>query len=94
MARSKAEIEAERKREKLRELRRGPDLEQFLEGRKRKFTSYAHGASMYSMNYYSFITLVKKAGANIQIKKKVVVDLDVLEKYIEEQCREDGEEDV
>lgn len=63
MARSKAEIEAERKREKLRELRRGPNLEQFLEGRKRKFTSYAQGASMYSMNYYSFVTLVKKAGA-------------------------------
>ena len=94
MARSKAEIEAEKKREKLRELRIGPDLEHFLEGRKRKFTSYARGASMYSMNYYSFITLVKKAGANIQIKKKVVVDLDILEKYIEEQCREDGEEDV
>ena len=49
---------------------------------------------MYSMNYYSFITLAKKAGANIQIKKKVVVDLDVLEKYIEEQCREDSEENV
>ncbi len=63
MARSKAEIEAERKREKLQELRRGPNLEQFLEGRKRKFTSYAQGASMYSMNYYSFVTLVKKAGA-------------------------------
>ena len=94
MTRSKAEIQAEKKRERLRELRRGPDLEQFLEGRKRKFTSYAQGASLYSMNYYSFITLVKKAGANIQIKKKVVVDLDVLEKYIEEQCREEGEEDV
>lgn len=94
MARSKAEIQAEKKRERLRELRRGPDLEQFLEGRKRKFTSYAQGASLYSMNYYSFITLVKKAGANVQIKKKVVVDLDVLEKYIEEQCREEGEEDV
>ena len=49
---------------------------------------------MYSMNYYSFITLAKKAGTNFQIKKKVVVDLDVLEKYIEEQCREDGEDDV
>ena len=33
MARSKAEIEAEKKKERLRELRRGPDLERFLEGR-------------------------------------------------------------
>ena len=81
MARSKAEIEAEKKKERLRELRRGPDLERFLEGRKRKFITYAQGASMYSMNYYSFITLAKKAGANIQIKKKVVVDLDVLAEF-------------
>ena len=51
MARSKAEIEAEKKKERLRELRRGPDLERFLEGRKRKFITYAQGASMYSMNY-------------------------------------------
>lgn len=94
MARSKEEIEAAKRREKIRELRRGPDLEHFLEGKKRKFTTYAQGASMYSMNYYSFITLAKKAGANFQIKKKVVVDLDVLEKYIEEQCREDVEDDV
>ena len=94
MAKSKAEIEAEKKRERIRDLRRGPDLDQYLQGRKRKFTTYALGASMYSMNYYSFITLAKKAGANIQIKKKVVVDLDVLEKYIEEQFREDSEENV
>ena len=30
MAKSKAEIEAEKKRERIRELRRGPDLEQYL----------------------------------------------------------------
>ncbi len=53
----KEEIEERRKKEKIRQLRKGPDLEQFLEGRKRKFTTYAQGASLYSMNYYSFITL-------------------------------------
>jgi len=46
------------------------------------------------MNYYSFVNLAKAAGANIQIKKKVIVDLDILEKYIEEQCREEGIENV
>ena len=94
MARSKEEIEAAKRREKIRELRRGPDLEHFLEGKKRKFKTYAQGASMYSMNYYSFVNLAKEAGANIQIKKKVIVDLDILEKYIEEQCREEGTENV
>ena len=70
MARSKAEIEAEKKKERLRELRRGPDLEQFLEGRKRKFTTYAQGASMYSMNYYSFITLQRKQGQIFRSRKR------------------------
>lgn len=65
-----------------------------VEGKKRKFTTYARGASLYSMNYYSFVNLAKEAGANIQIKKKVIVDLDILEKYIEEQCREEGTENV
>ena len=40
MARSKEEIEAAKRREKIRELRRGPDLEHFLEGKKRKFKTY------------------------------------------------------
>jgi len=70
MARSKAEIEAEKKKERLRELRRGPDLERFLEGRKRKFVTYAQGASMYSMNYYSFITLAKKQGQIFRSRKR------------------------
>lgn len=87
MGKKKEEIEAEKKREIVRQLRKGPDLEQYVEGKKRKFTTYARGASLYSMNYYSFVNLAKEAGANIQIKKKVIVDLDILEKYIEEQCR-------
>ena len=45
------------------------------------------------MNYYAFVKLAKQAGANIRIKKKVVVDLDMVEKYVEENC-EGGDEDV
>lgn len=94
MTKNREEIEKKKKRESIRELRKGPDLEQYLIGRKRKFTTYALGARMYSMNYYSFVVLVKKAEANIQIKKKVVVDLDILEKYLENHNGEDGKEDV
>lgn len=53
MGKKKEEIEAEKKREIVRQLRKGPDLEQYVEGKKRKFTTYARGASLYSMNYYS-----------------------------------------
>ena len=61
--RTKEEIAAEKEKEKLRALRRGPDLDRFLEGKKRTFVSYAQGARIYSMNYYPFVTLAKTAGA-------------------------------
>ena len=51
--RSKEEQEEERKKELLRTLRRGPDLDRFIDEQKRNFVSYAQGARMYSMNYYS-----------------------------------------
>ena len=72
------------KRDLVRELRKGPDLDKYLEGRKKRYTTYGLGAGMYSLNYYSFVKLCKEAGANIQIKKKVVVDLDILDAYLEE----------
>ena len=81
--RTKEEIAAEKEKEKLRALRRGPDLDRFLEGKKRTFVSYAEGARIYSMNYYSFVTLAKAAKANIRIKKNVVIDLDAIEEYLE-----------
>ncbi len=86
MARKKEIDEAERKKELLRKLRKGPDLDKYVDDKKRRYTSYAGGARIYSMSYYTFIKLAKEAGANVKIKKNVVVDLDVLEKYIEENC--------
>ena len=88
--RTKEEIAAEKEKEKLRALRRGPDLERFLEGKKRTFVSYAQGARIYSMNYYAFVTLAKAAGANIRIKKNVVIDLDIIEEYLETKCMEEN----
>jgi len=86
MARKKEIDEAERKKELLRKLRKGPDLDKYVDDKKRRYTSYVGGARIYSMSYYTFIKLAKEAGANVKIKKNVVVDLDVLEKYIEENC--------
>lgn len=86
MARKKELDGAERKKELLRKLRKGPDLDKCVDTKKRRYTSYAGGARIYSMSYYTFIKLAKEAGANVKIKKNVVVDLDVLEKYIEVNC--------
>ena len=94
MAMSKEEREARKRKAVLNELRKGPDLEKYLEGRRRKYTTYARGAKLYSMHYYAFVNLAKEAGANIRIKKKVVIDLDILERYIGEHGKEEGERDV
>lgn len=75
-----------KKKELLRTLRRGPDLDRFIDEQKRTFVSYAQGARMYSMNYYSFVKLAKEAGANIRIKKNVVIDLELIEKFLENNC--------
>ncbi len=72
---------------------RGPDLDIYLEGREKRYTTYALGARMYSLNYYSFVKLAKKAGANIQIKKNVIVDLDILEAYLAAHTGEQGGDD-
>ena len=37
----------------VRKLRKGPDLDKYLEGKKKRYTTYGLGAGMYSLNYYS-----------------------------------------
>lgn len=71
---------------------KGPNLDKFIEGKKKTYVSYSQGARMYSMNYYAFIKLAKQAGANQRIKKNVVVNLDLVEEYLEKHCREKGDE--
>ena len=61
-----------------------PDLDRFLEGRGRKFVTYSEGSDMYGIPYYSFVRLAKEAGANITLRKNAIVDVDVIEKYLEE----------
>ena len=42
------------------DIKKRPDLDRFIDEQKRNFVSYAQGARMYSMNYYSFVKLAKE----------------------------------
>ena len=84
------EIELEKERARRKALRQGPDLERFVADRQRRFTTYKEGARIYSMSYYTFVRLAKDAGANIRIRKNVIIDLDVLDAYIEEELEGDN----
>lgn len=95
MAQSRSETKAAAERKaRLQALSKGPDLERFLEGKKRKFVTYAQGARIYSLNYYSFVKLAKAAKANIQIKKNVVIDLEAVEEYLENHLDMEENENV
>lgn len=68
---------------------RAPDLEQFLtEETKHKFVTYAEGARMYSLKYWTFVRLAQDAGANWTLRKTAMVDLIVLDQYLEEHMNE------
>ena len=65
---------------------RAPDLEQYLEGRKHRYITYKDGARMYSMPYWTFVNFAKEAGATWALRKTAMVDLDILDKYMDEHC--------
>ena len=69
----------------LSESRGGfPDLEKYLEGRKRHLVNYSEGAKMYRIPYYSFVRLAREAEAHYCLRKTAVVDVDLIEKYLSE----------
>ena len=69
---------------------RAPDLDRFIIPEyRRNFVTYAQGAKLYSLNYWTFVRLCKEAGASFPLRKTAIVDLLVLDAYMEETKRED-----
>ena len=50
---------------------------------KKRLVRYKEGAEMYSMGMNKFQTLAKDAGAILKIDRKVLVDLDIFDQYLE-----------
>lgn len=57
------------------------------EEKRRSYATYAKAASFFSLPYYSLVRIAKEAGACLQIRRAVIVDLDKLEGYIENNCK-------
>ena len=64
--------------------RKTPDLEKYLEGKKRRFVNYKQGAKIYRMPYWPFVRLAKRAEANYPIRKTAIVDLNILDDFLED----------
>lgn len=68
---------------RTREPERGlPNLDKYLEGRRRHYVTYLDGARLYQLSYQTFIKLAKAAKANLKIRKAVIVDVDLIEQYL------------
>ena len=59
-----------------------PDLEKLVKGRK-KFVRYEEGAMLYSMGVHTFQQLAKDARAVYHVKRIVLVNLDLIDEYLE-----------
>lgn len=60
-----------------------PDLEKLVRDRRKKFVRYEEGAKLYSMGFNTFQQLAKDAGAIYHVKRIVLVNLDIIDEYLE-----------
>lgn len=60
-----------------------PELEKMVVQRKKKFVRYEEGAQLYSMGLHTFQQLAKDAGAVYKVKRIVLVNLEIIDDYLE-----------
>ena len=60
-----------------------PELERLIQIGRKKFVRYEEGSRLYSMGLHIFQQLAKDAGAVYHVKRVVLVNLDVIDEYLE-----------
>ena len=60
-----------------------PQMEKMVRERRKKFVRYDEGAQLYSMGLHTFQNLAKDAGAIYRVKRVVLVNLDIIDEYLE-----------
>lgn len=60
-----------------------PDIEKLIRDRHKKFVRYEEGAKLYSMGFHSFQQLAKDAKAVYHVKRIVLVNVDIIDEYLE-----------
>ena len=60
------------------------NLDKYLVGREKTYINYATGAKMYSMPYWTFVSVAKEAKATWALRKTAIVDMDKLDAYLDE----------
>lgn len=61
-----------------------PDLEKYIPpDKKRLYCTYREAATHYSLSYYELVRIARAAGAVMKIRKNAIVDLELMDAYIE-----------
>jgi len=60
-----------------------PELEKLVQVGRKKFVRYEEGAMLYSMGVHTFQQLAKDARAVYHVKRIVLVNLDLIDEYLE-----------
>ena len=60
-----------------------PELEKLVQVGRKKFVRYEEGAMFYSMGVHTFQQLAKDARAVYHVKRIVLVNLDLIDEYLE-----------
>ncbi|MCF0129559.1 MAG: hypothetical protein HUJ70_13340 [Pseudobutyrivibrio sp.] len=68
-------------------------LEALIECRQKKYASRAEVAALYSVGIHTMDDLIKESGAARKIKGRVLINIDVLNNYIEEHYGYESEEE-
>ncbi len=53
----------------------------------KKYVRYEEGAELFSMGVHSFEQLAKDAGAVYRVRRVVLVNVQVIEAYLEKKCK-------
>ena len=61
-----------------------PELEKLLTKQKKRYVGYKEGMALYSMGKIEFRKLAQEAHALLRIKKMAIIDLDILDDYLEQ----------
>lgn len=63
-----------------------PQLEEKVKSGSKKFVSYQEGADLYSLGLHTFQEIARDAGAIYKIKRRVIVNTEKVDIYLENFC--------
>ena len=65
-----------------------PCLDKYFENGPRKLVLYSTGAELYQIPFYSFVRIAKEAKAVYRLRRRVLVNTEKIDEYLEAFCEE------